>query len=437
MDRSNISAPNETLYDCKTDDEWKVLSEEIAQLSWWLGDVGLPTVTCFGIFLDLMAISILQTEKLKCNFKNIQCFLSIMDILFLVSSTLYHVLNKDTNIHPSLWTATLLLYVIGPLQGMSMYASIYITLAMSYDRYKAISKPQEYRIQERVVSSSTCGELTLPITYAIKVLVPSVVFYFPQFFIFEIRQDTSFCDSKNLNSMGTSNQNISCNTVHYSVHATELRTNEHFNLWYLNVGNFTFTIALPLLLMIVLNGITYFKIKDFRKRQRNSQRQASKQIDMAYQLFAFVFLFTFCHAFRITLNILEYFSVNTELNFCEPPRAITSLWLRLANTPISSFMISFFAFANFFLLALFSKDFNTTLKEMLANLVTCFRMPQLGWFNRNVDADFNTNDPNFTNAIEMGSMGQQPQQPTTNNPNATNAIEMESTRDEPNIECLI
>ena len=403
MDRSNISAPNETLYDCKTDDEWKVLSEEIAQLSWWLGDVGLPTVTCFGIFLDLMAISILQTEKLKCNFNNIQCFLSIMDILFLVSSTLYHVLNKDTNIHPSLWTATLLLYVIGPLQGMSMYASIYITLAMSYDRYKAISKPQEYRIQERVVSSSTCGELTLPITYAIKVLVPSVVFYFPQFFMFEIRQDTSLCDQRNLTSMVTSQPNINCNTVNFSVHATELRTNDHFILWYINVANLTFTVALPLILIIVLNVITYRKMADFRKRQRNSQRQASKQIDMAYQLFAFVFLFMFSHAFRITSNILDYLILNTEYNFCVPPSASVSVWLRLSNPPINSFMISFYASANFFVYALFSKDFNNVLKERLANLLKCFSMTQLGWFKRNVDSNLDSNNPNAVIEIEMVS----------------------------------
>ena len=409
MDRSNISAANETLYDCETDEEWKMLSEEIHQLSWWFGDVGLSTLACCGIFLDLLLISILKTDKLKCNFNKIQCFSSIIDICFLVSSTLHYVLHKDTNIHSSIWTATLLLYVIGPIRSMSMYASIYTTLALSYDRYKAISKPQEYRIGEGLASSTMCGELTLPITYTIKALVPSVVFYFPQFFMFEIRQETIFCDSKNQTSTITSQQNISCNTVHYSVHATELRTNAHFNLWYLNVGNFTFTVALPLLLMIVLNVITYRKMKAFLKRQRNSQRQASKQIDMAYQSFAFVFLFMVCHAFRITLNILEYFHVNTEFDYCEPPSASTSIWLRLSSTPVSSFMISLFASANFFVYALFSKEFNTTLKERLANLLKCFSMTQLDWFNRSVDANFNTNNPNATNEIEMGPMGQQPQ----------------------------
>ena len=408
MDRSNISLINQTLYDCEGDDEWRMLHEEIYQLSWWFGDVGLPTLACCGIFLDLLSISILKTEKLKCNFNNIQCFSSIIDIWFELSSTLCHVLNKNTNIHSSSWTATMLLYVFRPIQSISMYASIYTTLALSYDRYKAISKPQEYRVRERLASSTRCGDLTLPITYLIKVLVPSVVFFFPQFFMFEIRQETILCDSKNLTSMGTSQQNITCNTVHYSVYATELRTNDHFILWYLNVGNFTFTVALPLLLMIVLNVITYRKMTDFVQRQRNSQ-QASKQRDMAYQLFASVFLFMACHAFRITLNIMEYFSVNTEFDFCEPPSASTSIWLRLSRTPISSFMISFYACANFFVYTLFSKDFNTTLKEKLANFFKCFSMPQLGWFDRNVDADLNTNNPNATNAIEMGPMSQQPQ----------------------------
>ena len=403
MDRPNVSAPNETLYDCKTHDKWRMLMEDIDQLSWWFGDVGISTLTCCGIFLDLLSVSILKTEKLKCNFNNLQCFSSMIDIGFLASSTLHNVLKTDTNIYSSLWTATLLLYVIGPLQAISMYASIYMILALSYDRYKAISKPQEYRIQERLASSSRYGELTLPITYTIKVLVPSVVFYFPQFFMFEIRQDTSLCDQRNLTSMVTSQPNINCNTVNFSVHATELRTNDHFILWYINVANLTFTVALPLILIIVLNVITYRKMADFRKRQRNSQRQASKQIDMAYQLFAFVFLFMFSHAFRITSNILDYLILNTEYNFCVPPSASVSVWLRLSNPPINSFMISFYASANFFVYALFSKDFNNVLKERLANLLKCFSMTQLGWFKRNVDSNLGSNNPNAVIEIEMVS----------------------------------
>ena len=182
MDHTNISIPYKTSYDCNDTileirlDEWKLLWEARDRFSWWFGDVGLTTLACCGSFLDVLSISILKTEKLACNFNNLLSSVSIIDMCFLISSMLHHLLNNDTNSHSSLWTAILLIYVIGPLRSISMYASIYMTFALSYDRFKAISRPQEYRIQEGLASSTMCGELTLPITYTIKALVPSVVF---------------------------------------------------------------------------------------------------------------------------------------------------------------------------------------------------------------------------------------------------------------------
>ena len=410
MDLTNISVPHDTSYDCEWNHEWKILWEEREQFSWWFGDVGLTTLACCGSSLDLLAISILKTEKHACSFNNLLCFVSIIDICFLVSSMMYHVLNTDTNMYSTFWTAILLIYVIGPLRSISMYASVYMTVALSYDRYKAISMPQEYRIQERLASSSMCGELTRPITYTIKALIPSIVFYLPQFFMFEIRQHTSPCDTKNLTSMITLEKNISCNTIKYSIGATELRTNDQFRLWYLNFGNLIFTLAIPLFLIIVFNVITYRKVKIFRKRQRNLQREESKQIDMAYQLFVFILLFTVSHALRIILNVTEYLTDNyyKELNRCEPPS--TSFWLRVTIPPISSFMISFFAASNFFVYVLFNEDFRITLKERLENLFKCFCGIQLALYNRNIDLNrnLNSNNTHATNAIEMGSIGVEP-----------------------------
>ena len=414
-----MSTPYDTSYDCNDTileirlDEWKLLWEKRDQFSWWFGDVGLTILACCGSFFDVLSISILKTEKLACNFNNLLCSVSIFDICFLISSMLHHVLNTDTNSHSTLWTATLLIYVIGPLRSISMYASIYMTTALSYDRYKSISKPQEYRIQERLSSSSECGELTLPITYTIKVLIPSIVFYLPQFFMFEIRQDLRPCDSKTLTSISTVQQNSSCNTITYSVHATELRTNDHLTLWYLNIGNFIFTVVLPLFLIIGFNVITYQKLQDFLKRQRNLQRQETKQINMAYQLFVFVLLFMACHTLRIILNVVEYFRGYPEairgihdIDICEPPSA--SFWLIMTILPISSFIISFFASSNFFVYVLFNKDFRITLKEKFANLLKCCSRIQLKWHNINFDAYPNSNNPNVAHALEMGSIGAEP-----------------------------
>ena len=410
MDLTNISVPHDTSYDCEWNHEWKILWEEREQFSWWFGDVGLTTLACCGSSLDLLAISILKTEKHACSFNDLLCFVSIIDICFLVSSMMYNVVNTDTNMYSTFWTAILLIYVIGPLRSISMYASVYMTVALSYDRYKAISMPQEYRIQERLASSSMCGELTRPITYTIKALIPSIVFYLPQFFMFEIRQHTSPCDTKDLTSMITLKKNISCNTIKYSIGATELRTNDQFRLWYLNFGNLIFTLAIPLFLIIVFNVITYRKVKFFRKRQRNLQREESKQIDMAYQLFVFILLFTVSHALRIILNVTEYLTDNyyKKLNRCVPPS--TSFWLRVTIPPISSFMISFFAASNFFVYVLFNEDFRITLKERLENLFKCFCGIQLALYNRNIDLNrnLNSNNPHATNAIAMGSIGVEP-----------------------------
>ena len=367
----NGSLSHELTFYCPTDriEQWERYAESKVQFWWWFEGIGQATFAGFGLLLSWLSFSIFKAEKQSCIFSHLPCSLSIFDIIYLFTSWIPSLAVFHPNILTYLWTATLIFYVIRPIRTIAMYFSIYMTIALSYDRYKAVSRPAEYTIRERLASSRTCGELTLPITYTINVIILSTLFYLPQFFAYDITQDINPSSTNNLNLELPANH-TNYNRIKYIIQATAIRRNAIFITWYVTIANFIFTIAIPSFSIIFLNIIVYLKIKDFRKRQRNLHDAQAKQIRLAYLLFGIVFFFMVCHALRVVLNIAEFLTVDKLLNTCEPP----PVWLRAIIPPIAHFMISFFASTNFFAYLILDEKFRIIVKEKFLSLLECFRL---------------------------------------------------------------
>lgn len=384
--------------------EWKRHWELSDEFSWWFEGVGLTTVAGYGVFLNWLAISILKTPKLSCFFNHLLCCLAVFDINFLLSSMLYHLAVFEPNILSYHWTTTFFIYVISPLRSMVMLCSIYMTVALSYDRYKAVSNPAEYKIQERTASSSSCGQLTRPIAYTSVIIFFSILFYLPKFFDLETKQNIRPCKSTNETFVNDTN----CNVVEYSIQGTALRNNDKFILWYVNIANFLFTVAIPVFSLTYFNIMIYRKVKVFIRRQpsardgklSNAQKERSKEIQQAYQLFGIVFLFIACHALRVILNIDELVNAHKKHGKCDLPRN----WSRAIIPPIAHFMLSLNSSTNFFVYCFFNKVFRVILKEKLANLFECcpaLTILQRSRANNNVNGIPDRANSDDANNLEM------------------------------------
>ena len=157
--------------------------------------------------------------------------------------------------------------------------------------------------------------------YVGPIIIMSFIFYLPKFFdlkIGELLQPVKLCSKENKTQNDT---NLSdCKTTQKKdlfIEGTELRNNDQFVLWYVNVANFIVTVAIPLVSLIYLNVRTYTKVLLFLRRQPSkvalevsaAATERSKEIQQAYQLFAIVFLFVLCHALRVSLNIQEFINL--------------------------------------------------------------------------------------------------------------------------------
>ena len=361
-----------------TKHQWDKHWELLDIFAWWFEGVGLVFVACYGLVLNCLAITILSTKKLSSFFNLLLAWLAVFDTLFLFFSMLYHIAVFQPNILHHYWTTTLFVYAISPFRSMVMLCSIYMTVALSYDRYKAVSNPTEYKINERMASSDACGAAIRTVKYVGGVMAFSIFFYLPKFFDLEISEDEKYCSIEYMEQEEYTLNATNCTYLEYSIKGTDLRNNDKFVLWYVNVANFIVTVAIPLISLTYLNIRIYSKVKLFLKRRpstfadnlSNAARERSKDIQQAYQLFGIVFLFVLCHLLRVSLNIEEFINMNksmlVENKFkCELPRD----WSRAILPPISHFLLQFNSSTNFFVYCFFNKTFRIILKEKFVELL--------------------------------------------------------------------
>ena len=382
-------------------------------VSWWFEGVGLCVVAFYGILLNGLAIAILSSKKLSSFFNLLLVWLSIFDAFFLLFSTLYHVAVFEPRILQYYWTTTVFIYVISPLRSMVMLCSIYITVALSFDRYTAVSNPAEYKIKERMGASESCSRSFRTIKYIGGIIAFSVLYYLPKFLDLETAEVRGECTT-NTTMIASSGANLTdnCPILKYQIKGTALRNNDKFVLWYVNVANFLVTVAIPLLSLIYLNIKIYTKVQVFIRRQpsskaggklSNAAKERSKDIQQAYQLFAIVFLFLSCHFLRVSLNIEEFINMNKKIledekPVCEYPRN----WSRAILPPVAHFLLQFNSSTNFFVYCFFNKTFRLILEDKLMNLLSICCPKLLSYLtvnaNNNKQDNANGNNSAQTNA---------------------------------------
>ena len=378
---------------------WKQKYEHHNLASWAFEGVGLVFVASYGVLLNGIAIFILRTKEVTSFFTLLLVWLAIFDILFLVPSTLYHITAFQPDILHYYWYATLFVYVLSPIRSIVMCCSIYMTVILSLDRYRAVSNPTEYHIHARRASFGTWITSKHLMKFVGPVILMSIIFYLPKFFDLEIGElDKSYyetCDDGKEDINGTQNDTNAnpcpTNMKKYVIEGTELRKNHQFVLWYVNVANFIVTVFIPLISLIYLNVRTYSKVLLFLRRQPSkiavevsmAAKERSKDIQQAYQLFAIVFLFVLCHALRVSLNIEEFLNLREEINDanedidedleCVPP----NYWSKAILPPISHFLLQFNSSINFFVYSFLNKTFRKVLKDRYIRLLKLIHAPKI------------------------------------------------------------
>ena len=326
---------------------------------------GYLIVVVMGLTLNALAVLVLCTATMWNNFFNRLLFcLAVFDSLYLLcglSEWFRNRLQSSIQLY-------MFVNVVYPVRSVVMCCSIYTTVALTLERYQAITSPVEHR------SRGTTAPSRRLFYYIGPVLGFSIVYYLPKFFDLDVDKTIECLSSTNVNSTNLSILESDLNncTTKYGLVPTELRTKDQYLFWYINISNIVVTCIVPFTLLVYMNCRTLSSLRQFRQRQpsanlnsscRNQEsRSRSSDVKKTFILFSIVILFAVCHALRIFLNIDEFLHLEKMMEDrqkgCSGEKYST-----LVAVPISEILLLFNSGANFIIYIFFDKGFEQVLKK--------------------------------------------------------------------------
>ena len=360
--------------------------------TWWLEGFASVLIGSMGIIFNSTTIFVLLGSELAASFFNwLLVSLAVFDIFFLLNGILEAFRNHlglGTNLHDVIFVEFLF-----PFRSIVMCCSMYTTVLLALERYNALVRPISHQ-----GPGLRAGRLSLKtyfiwhwkrlLKYVAPIIILSTIFYIPKRLEIElVPKKVCYENGSDYDYEVTDYENLSgvnC-TIKYEIELTDLRSNNHYILWYQNVSNLLITAVIPLVSLIYLNLNIYLKFKDYLRRQplaaratansnvalNHAQEKARKrEKDMIQQtmiLFAIVILFFVFHILRIILNIEEFSSHDNNIMASENDCDWLQYWTIIA-APVSHLLLQINSSINFFIYCFFNKAFRDELISRLMQL---------------------------------------------------------------------
>ena len=354
-------------------------------ISWWLEGFASILIGSMGIIFNLTTINVLLGSDLAASFFNwLLVCLAVFDNLFLLTGILDAFRNHIGSSSLHNYVFVIFLY---PLRSIVMCCSIYMTMILALERYHALATPQaSHRKSSLCRAQHTLKNYFMThwsrvIKYVGPVVIFATIFYIPKFFELRLLKQ-EIC------SQNHTGQNC---WYKYDVQLAELRKNDLYILWYLNVTNLLITAAIPLLALGFLNFKIFKELKRYVDRQPSVrkldaengpgaaqgklQRKEKDMIQQTMVLFAIVILFLLFHILRIVLNIEEFVSLHEITNAKKDRCTWLQFWTLIA-VPISHMLLQINSSINLFIYCFCNKSFSNVLKSKIRGLILLLRLPQ-------------------------------------------------------------
>ena len=231
--------------------------EDECDLVYWVKGVCILMIAIIGIGLNTTTICIIFPRKPLNNiFSLLVVALFASDTLFLVIqaliSLIYHILSSSSY-SLSITYAKILL----PLWNLAFANSIFMTVALSIDRYISLFHTEVYqRLLKRATSRRMCFLL-----YVAPVIVFTVLFHIPSFFV-------NVSQMKNETIRGSKPEEPDQCYIHVEKHEAIVM---YFNMY----ARLLIEGILPLLVLICCNFRTYIKV---RRHLEKLRRQISGEL---------------------------------------------------------------------------------------------------------------------------------------------------------------
>ncbi|CAB4067152.1 unnamed protein product [Lepeophtheirus salmonis] len=302
----------------------ETVEEYVDTCSFWMEGVVLTVTGLIGIFGNALSVYILSKPDMYNSFNQLLITLSCLDTGFIFFALLDYSMARAYKWRTSFYIL-LFPYFVYPFHQISFCASIFVTIALAYERYNAVCHPLHYR---NITARYSVRRRTLG--YLLPVCLASFLMNIPKFM--ETKLVWKSVQSEDSNSTFT--------IIDYAV--TDLRNDPNYIRFYINWTWLIMTCLIPIGSLVYFNSRIFRGIQMTHERTRKKNKQRAGEMNMAAILLCIVFLFMICHVLRILLNVNEIFMLDDIISCGDdftPPAwffCVTSInhWLLIVNASL-------------------------------------------------------------------------------------------------------
>ena len=155
----------------------------VNELAFWIGGVSNCTIGVLGFLINLVSAYVLLTNPfLKNTFNKLLCNLLIIDNFCLFFILVEVISKKFSTIHKSSSYNLLYPYLFHPFRNISLTSSIFMTIGIAHERYRAIQFP----LAHHQTRGSSGTRRILLLKYTLTVVLLATLINIPKFFEAEL-----------------------------------------------------------------------------------------------------------------------------------------------------------------------------------------------------------------------------------------------------------
>ena len=359
-------------------------------ISTYLEVYGQLIVCVSGLFFNSLTVLIFFNQKklLSVFFNRLLLCLVIMDNVYLSITILDVWLLTNEHLYHDYALFYPMFCFVYPIKSIIACCTTYMIVMLALEKYNAISKPQNRRVQNLSVTEEETWLRVLKFVGTIVLIC--TLFKSPGFWEFniEVIEDGRDINSQSLfnNSLVLATDEDKTTNTTTNLILSDMRRDKLYVLLYTNLANLIFTGLLPLALILYLNIHVYKGFRKFNERrtsmhQQNPQtrnRRPPTTIDNSQSiiLFAIVFVFIICHTLRILLNVEDLIYHETRIEEIEKGCKYGTRYWALLAIPFSELLLRLNSSLNFFIYCAFNKSFRNVICTHISKMLKVCNIEQ-------------------------------------------------------------